>query len=231
MRSSRAPAVSRPVAGFTLVELLVALSILAMMALLSWRGLDGMTRAHDQTRQRTDEVLAVQAGLAQWGADLDAIMQVGLLPALDWDGAVLRLTRRNSVDDAAGVLVVAWTRRAGIGQGQGQWLRWQSAPVRLRGDLETAWLQAQAWARNASVAQRTQEVVVAPLDQWQIFYYRNDSWSNPLSGGDVSTVAAILTGNAVPDGVRLVLTLPQGQALSGTITRDWIRPTVGGGKS
>jgi general secretion pathway protein J len=28
-----------------------------------------------------------------------------------------------------------------------------------------------------------------------------------------------------------VLTLPPGQALSGVLTRDWIRPTVGGGKS
>ena len=36
---------------------------------------------------------------------------------------------------------------------------------------------------------------------------------------------------SVPDGVRLVMTLPPGQALSGVITRDWVRPTLGGGKS
>jgi general secretion pathway protein J len=28
--------------------------------------------------------------------------------------------------------------------------------------------------------------------------------------------------------VRLVLTLPQGQAVSGIVTRDWVRPQVGG---
>jgi general secretion pathway protein J len=36
---------------------------------------------------------------------------------------------------------------------------------------------------------------------------------------------------AAPDGVRLVLTLPQGEVLAGTLTRDWVRPTVAGNKS
>jgi general secretion pathway protein J len=30
--------------------------------------------------------------------------------------------------------------------------------------------------------------------------------------------------------VRLVLTLAPGQALTGAITRDWVKPTLGGGK-
>ena len=34
--------------GFTLIELLVAISLMALMAALSWRGLDGMTRAQTQ---------------------------------------------------------------------------------------------------------------------------------------------------------------------------------------
>jgi len=35
----------------------------------------------------------------------------------------------------------------------------------------------------------------------------------------------------VPDGVRVVLVLPEGGALSGRIVRDWVSPKVGGGKS
>jgi general secretion pathway protein J len=31
--------------------------------------------------------------------------------------------------------------------------------------------------------------------------------------------------------VRLVLQLPPGGALAGRLQRDWVRPTVGGGKS
>jgi general secretion pathway protein J len=36
---------------------------------------------------------------------------------------------------------------------------------------------------------------------------------------------------AVPDGVRLVLTLPAGDAIGGTLTRDWVHIALGGGKS
>ena len=32
--------------GFTLVELLVAVALMALMAAMSWRGLDGMVTAH-----------------------------------------------------------------------------------------------------------------------------------------------------------------------------------------
>jgi general secretion pathway protein J len=35
----------------------------------------------------------------------------------------------------------------------------------------------------------------------------------------------------MPDGVRLVITLPPGDGLAGTLTRDWVRPTVGAPKS
>jgi general secretion pathway protein J len=218
-------------AGFTLIELLVALAIMALMAVLSWRGLDGMARVHERTQQRDSDVQTLQVGLAQWGADLDAIVAMGQVPELDWDGVVLRMTRRGAVD-AAGVLVVAWTRRAGVGQGVvGQWQRWQSPPLRTRGELDAAWQQAQNWARNAGAADAARSVSVLSLLQWQIYYFRNDAWTNPLSSGGAAQVGATLNSASAPEGVRLVLTLPEGGALSGTLTRDWVRPTVGGGKS
>ena len=55
--------------GFTLIEVLVALAILSVMAVLTWRGIDGMARAQQATQRYTDDVLALQAGLAQWRAD------------------------------------------------------------------------------------------------------------------------------------------------------------------
>ena len=65
---------ARGVRGFTLIELLVGISIMALMAVLGWRGLDGMARAQEPTRKRADELLRVQAALGQWGADLDALL-------------------------------------------------------------------------------------------------------------------------------------------------------------
>lgn len=221
--------------GFTLIELLVAIALMALMAGLSWRGLDGMTRAQTQMHQNSDDVLALQAGLAQWGADLDALALQPGRPSMDWDGRALRLLRRSAVNPAAGLHVVAWSRRSIAGAGQ--WLRWQSPPLTTRGELTLAWQKAALWAQNPGDDDRQREVRIAPLDQWQIFYYRGAAWSNPLSSagaaeGGVELAAGQPAGaaSAVPEGVRLVLTLAAGQAISGTLTRDWVRPDLGGGK-
>lgn len=211
--------------GFTLVELLVSLFVLALLAALSWRGLDGMVKAQQHTEARSDEVLALQIALAQWGADLDAIVDVAQLGGIEWNGRVLRLTRRGTLSPAEGVHVVGWTRR------EGQWLRWQSPAVTTRGELENAWQQADFWSQNAGEVLRRSEVAVTPLEEWQIFFYRENAWTNPLSSADAetpappATVGGTPTTSKIPDGVRLVLRLPPGRALSGELVRDWVRPT------
>jgi general secretion pathway protein J len=225
--------------GFTLIELLVAIGILALMAGLSWRGLDGMYKAQTQLQQRADTVLTLQAGLSQWAADLDALVQLPNTPALDWDGRALRVTRRSTAAPGDGLLVVAWARREI--DGAGQWLRWQSPAVQTRGDLQTMWTRAAQWAQNASEDDKRLEVRVAALEQWKVFYYRADAWTNPLSSDGappppppaptpIGTPAAQPADQVLPDGVRLVLTLPPNDAFAGTLTRDWGRITLGGGK-
>lgn len=228
--------------GFTLVELMVALFAMALLAILSWRGIDGMVRSKEITQQRADEVLALQVGLSQWSADFDAITELRGMKALDWNGRVMRLTRRSSASPTDGVLVVGWTLRAA--QGRTMWLRWQSMPVTTRGQIEEAWQRADQWARNPGSDDLAREVAIVPLDEWQLFYFRDNAWTNPQSSDVTSTsiVAAVAPAAGasapanpasvqnLPDGVRLVITLAPGQAISGAITRDWVRPLGGGGK-
>jgi len=107
---ARRPALHFP-RGFTLIELLVALALMALMALMSWRGIDGMLRTQEQTRTRADALLVLQTALGQWGADLDAMLALPNTVPIDWDGQVLRITRRSSAPSDEGALVVAWTRR------------------------------------------------------------------------------------------------------------------------
>jgi general secretion pathway protein J len=218
--------------GFTLVELLVALFVMALLAMLSWRGLDGMTRAQESTRQRADEVLALQAGLSQWRADLDALVHLPQAEAIQWDGRGLFMTRLSSDPQATGPLVVAWTRRNV--DGSDQWLRWQSPVIRNRNELADAWAQASLWAQNPGEEQRRREVAVTPLAAWQLYFYRDGAWTNPQSSSVTTQPQAVgqaVVDNEIPEGVRLVLTIPAGQSMTGVLTQDWVRPTVGGGKS
>ena len=219
--------------GFTLIELLVAIGVMALMAGLSWRGLDGMARTQTQLTQRADQVMTLQAGLSQWTADLDALVQLPNTAALDWDGRTLRITRRSTVASGDGILVVAWARRTI--NGSGQWLRWQSLPVTSKGALQSAWMSAAQWAQNPGDAEKRFEVSVAALDDWKVFYYRSDAWTNPLSSDGVTPPPSgnkpVAPDFALPDGVRLVLTLPASDAIGGTLTRDWVRVSLGGGKS
>ena len=220
--------------GFTLVELLVALFALSLLAILSWRGLDGMTRAQSITESRADEVLTLQTGLAQWAADLDAIEQVqGWNRAIDWNGRVLRLTRRSTVQVTDGILVVAWTRR--VGDSGGMWVRWQSAPVTTRGDLDQALQRAELWSQNQGTDDAGREVAITPLDDWQIYFFRDNAWTNPQSSGITAVTVGSNTSapppppgtaSAQPDGIRLVLSLPANQPVAGLVTRDWVRPQL-----
>lgn len=204
-------------AGFTLVELLVALALMALMAGMAWRVLAGMQTAMEVNRQHADAVLTLEAGLGQWSADLDALVALPQTRTLEWDGRALRLTRRLPGDE--GAVVVCWTRAER--DGVAQWLRWQSAPVATREAWLTAWAAANAWVQGADTSTRTREVRITAMPQWQLFYYRTGAWSNPLSSAGSSPGGE--ANASLPEGIRLVLTLPAAHALPGTLVRDWAR--------
>jgi general secretion pathway protein J len=59
--------------GFTLVELLVAISILAMVAVLGWRGLDGIIRARVALTNQMETTRGMQLAFAQMQSDCEHI--------------------------------------------------------------------------------------------------------------------------------------------------------------
>ena len=208
--------------GFTLIEVLVASAILALMALISWRGLDGMAKAQFSLQSRSDAHQTLQVGLSQWRTDLDNMSNLPNVPSLDWDGRVLRITRQHSQDPQAGLQVVAWSL------GNGQWTRWQSAPLTRRDAWLLAWTQAQVWGESAGnpASSDTHEVLVQALRSWQIYYHRDGAWSNALSSSGANPTSTPLgANNVLPEGIRLVIELPDNAALSGKVTLDWVRPS------
>jgi len=57
--------------GFTLVELLVAISILAIVAVLGWRGLDGIVRARVALTDQLEATRGMQLAFAQMQSDAE----------------------------------------------------------------------------------------------------------------------------------------------------------------
>jgi general secretion pathway protein J len=61
--------------GFTLVELLVAISILAIVAVLGWRGLDGIVRARLALTEQLEATRGMQLAFAQMQSDCEQIVR------------------------------------------------------------------------------------------------------------------------------------------------------------
>ena len=219
--------------GFTLVELLIALALMAVLAGLGWRGLDSLMRSRDITQAQVDKNAVLQTVLAQWQADLNAVQPVPSIAdaGVLWDGRTLRMTRHATAwraDGAdAGLWVVAWTLRGN------QWLRWQSAPLQTRAALQQAWANAERWGQNPSAEDVAFETRLIALDAWQLTYFRGNAWTNPLSSAGVTGSAPALTNGegVLPDAIRLHLDLPASTGIRGRITLDWVRPNFSNTKT
>ena len=91
--------------GFTLVEVLVALVIMAVIAVMGWQGVDSMARSRDIGQAASERALRLSTVVAQWEQDLGAVYDSPQVPGLAFDGASLRLVRRSD----GGVQVVVWS--------------------------------------------------------------------------------------------------------------------------
>ena len=93
--------------GFTLVEVMVALVIMAVLSALAMRGMDALMRAKDSALASTDRTLKLNTGMSQFDYDMSMVVDSKVLPkAIMFDGATLRVARRTP----QGVQLVLWTR-------------------------------------------------------------------------------------------------------------------------
>ena len=191
----------RPSHGFTLVELLVALTVMAVLTVMAWRGVDGIVRARDAADAQLQRSLRLNTAVAQWDRDLLMLFDTPAVPPLSYDGARLRLVRR--VDAGAnggpGVQLVVWARRGT------QWTRWTGPVVTRAAELQDSWLRSQQPEADAAAAL----VLLDGVSDLQIQFFRDNAWSNPQSSGDAGAAAGSGDGAARQEsslyGVRLVL--------------------------
>ena len=203
----------RPQAGFTLVEVLVALMLMAILSGMAWQGLDGISRARVATQARVDQTLRMNTVLAQWEQDLQSLFDTAIVPALAFDGASVRMVRRQP----EGLQIVVWSLR------EQRWLRWAGPVVTKAEALQESWLVSQQLLGNEPAQLRMQEGLAA----WQVYFYRGNAWSNAQSSAGAAAPAPVAPGASapvaartpLPTGVRVVLDF-EGAGLAGKLTRD-----------
>jgi general secretion pathway protein J len=190
-------AVQRRTRGFTLVEVLVAMMVMAIIAVMAWQGVDGIVRARDGSQTRLEKVLRLNSVLSQFEYDIEARQNVAEIeqPLPVFDGNSWSLVRRSP----KGVQLVVWSLRGGT------WLRWASPEFVTIKDLINAWASSRQFIGNESGQLRT----LTGVTDWQMYCSYGGNWSNCQSDGDKSGLEA----------VRLVMSLGPESGLGGNVTR------------
>lgn len=186
--------------GFTLVEVLVAMFIMAVMAVMAWQGVDAIARSRSVAKDSVDRTLRVGTVLAQWQADLRALQPGSAVPTLYLASQVARLVR--TTDE--GVQVVAWSVRGG------RLLRWASPSTVRVGELQEYWLRSQQLLGTESA----QLLMLEGVSSWQAY----------CSDGSPNLNNCESTQEALPVAVRLVMQF-DGENV-GSLTRDTALPAM-----
>ena len=211
-----------PAAGFTLIEVMVSLFILAVLAGAAWKGVDAISTARQVADDNLQGTLRLQSVMTQLDADMAQVYDTQVVKGFQFDGANLRFTRRAS----GGVQVVVWSLR------ERQLLRWTSPETTRVGDLQDHWRRAsQLQGREPGTL-----VALSGVDQWQVYCYRSGALSNCQSSGNVATstssssssegaaaaAAASIVREQLPQAIRSQLTLGEGSGTAGMLSRDII---------
>ena len=123
--------------GFTLVELLVAISVLAMVAVLGWRGLDGIVRARSAITNDIEQTRGLQLAFAQLESDCAHIASSSLIAnrvsLLADQGRLLMVRTVFAYDQPTRVQIVSYHLRGGL------LTRQESVPTRDLKVLDLQW--------------------------------------------------------------------------------------------
>ena len=125
-------------AGLTLIELLIAITILAVVAVLGWRGLDSIVRSRIALSAEMERTRGVQLAFAQLERDCANIISPEMFPnrpPVVAEQQRLVLIRKVFMENQPVRLqIVSYRVRNGVLS------RRESRPTRDLGELETAWL-------------------------------------------------------------------------------------------
>lgn len=155
--------------AFTLVELLVAISILAIVAVLGWRGLDGIIRARQTLTDQMETTRGMQLAFAQMQSDTERIASrdvVGNRAFLQVGADRFTLVRQVFNDNQPTRLQVVSYRVL-----NGTLVRRESQPTRDLVQLDALWQAATSDADTSGTVALEANVASMQVETWV-----NNAW-------------------------------------------------------
>lgn len=155
--------------GFTLIELLVAIGILAMVAVLGWRGLDGIVRARTSLTEQMEVTRGMQLAFAQLQSDCEHAADASILgrrPFLQQaDGRITLVRTVFNENEPARLQVIAYRLV------DKQLLRRESIATRDLAQLDALWQAA------VTDADSTPPVVLqGGIEGMGVLVWQNGAW-------------------------------------------------------
>jgi len=168
--------------GFTLIELLVAISIMAIVAVLGWRGLDTIIRSRVSLNEELERTRGLQLAFAQMQSDSDHFAKkedIGNRPNLAVQPGRLTMVRMVFADNQPSRAQVVSYRIDG-----GVLTRRESAATRDLRELDTAWTTALADTTEAPSVALHSGVSAMTIRSWVGKEWRPPGMENaPVQGG------------------------------------------------
>ena len=186
--------------GLTLVELLVAISILGLVAVMGWRGLDSIVRSRTALNLELEQTRGMQLAFAQMQSDTAHLAPNSLIanrPALHALANHLTLLRTVFADaQPTRVQVVSYRVT------NGQLTRRESPATRDLAELDKLWIAALNDTDNSPAVGLKNDISAMTLRVWL-------SGSAAWQSGMDAAVSASLSNGMTANGLEVVLQIPQ----------------------
>ncbi|MFZ6767062.1 PulJ/GspJ family protein [Undibacterium sp. Di26W] len=177
--------------GFTLIELLVAITILAIIAVLGWRGLDSIVRARAGLTAEMEQTRGIQLAFAQIENDCAHLVDPNNLPGreiLSALGSRLVLVRTVFEENQPSRLqVVAYRLKEGVLS------RSEMSPTRELATLEQDWQNAMSDVDGGPAIALQSQILSLDMRTWR---NGENGWRMGGTEADGAATAQSGTGSA-----------------------------------